>query len=75
MTIKGKGQWGVGGEGVGKPRKNPYMKSSREKHGYSRNKQKKSHASFNQHIPDSTKIALGLGRKTSLASLFLWSFS
>lgn len=51
----------LGGGGEGKPSKDPYMKSSREKHGYSRNKQKKGHASFNQRIPDSIKVALVLG--------------
>ena len=50
------------GGGGGEPSKNPYMKGSREKHGYSRNKHKKGHANFNQHKPDSIKVALGLGQ-------------
>jgi len=52
----------LGGEGGREAKQKPYIKSSREKQGYSRNNQKKSHASFNQHTPDSIKVALGLGQ-------------
>ena len=61
--------------GGGEPSKNPYMKGSREKHGYSRNKQKKSHASFNQHVPDSVKVALGPWAINPFSfTIFIWSF-